>query len=139
MVFLLKRDFEKNHTGKPIGLRGKSSRQKRERPYKDRIYSLTCQLGNYAERLVHSNHIFNFGGVFRGYDHGTSYNPPVKREVKSESESRHTECAILRINWFLQPGDRLFDFLDESPFSTNFESNRYVYPVCPISGAIHHP
>ena len=32
--FLLKKAFEKNHTGKPIGLRGNYFREKTEGPYK---------------------------------------------------------------------------------------------------------
>jgi len=49
---------------------------------------------------------------------GTSYNPPVKRKVKIESESRPREGAIFRIDGFLQPENRLLGF------STNLSLRR---------------
>jgi hypothetical protein len=56
MVFLLERDFEKNHTGKSIGLREKSCGQKRNKLTRQELLThLAAQ--TYAKRLVHGNHI----------------------------------------------------------------------------------
>ena len=65
---------------------------------------------------------------------GTSYIPPVKKKVKNKSESRDIKRAIFRIDLSLQPSDGLLCFFDESLTSTNFVSNSYFYPVCPLRG-----
>jgi hypothetical protein len=70
------------------------------------------------KKLVYANHSCNNSGNFGDFGFGTSYNPPVKRKVKIESESRHTESAILRIDLSLQPRDGLFGF------STNLSLRR---------------